>query len=477
MSTRATRRPAGGRRAIRRTAAVATAALALASLGAAGQARAADPSLGPVEQERAAPVEQELGGVEQERGGVEQERGGVEQERAVAAADLPPTAVAMGDSFISGEGAGDYAAVTDQAGVSQGFPGWSAPNANPYFCHRSPNASIAVADLAGIAQRVNIACSGAQPQDMANPSSARESGRTVASQIDQLRQVAATGDIDLVLIGLGSNNAQFTFGTVAAECAGRFVGDGYTGWWEVWIDLINWISGTELNEDPCTDADLGSPAQFAAAQADTTAALRQVVDVLAEIDPDGQHRIVLQDYTNPLPEAFAEQYLTEDGRDDERDKYRRLVDERYAAGCPADVATLAPAHRFSQSLGAMVGGAAATLRAERPGLDLTYLNVQHAFDGARLCEQAGSPGSALATPLRVMDGPTGVKVESFGPFDKLDIKRVTNTCQDYYQTCQESWHPSAAGHQVLGQCLADAWGTAAGDLTCARQPDGSITVG
>jgi hypothetical protein len=389
---------------------------------------------------------------------------------------LPPTAVAMGDSFISGEGAGSYSAVVDQSGASQGFPGWAADNHNAYFCHRSPNASISVADLPGVADRVNLACSGAQPADMANPSSAREGGRTVASQIDQLRQVATTHDIDLVLIGLGSNNSHFTFGTVAAECAGRFVGDGYTGWWEVWIHLINWINGTELNENPCTDADLAGPEQFAGAQADTTAALRQVLDVLDEVDADGQHRIVLQDYTNPLPEAYAEQYLTESGRDDERDKYRALVDERYAAGCPADVASLGPAHRFSQGLGTMVAGVADTLRAERPGADITYLDVQHAFDGARLCESPGSPGNALPTPLRVMDGPSGVFVESFTPFDKLDIKRVTDTCSDYYQTCQESWHPSAAGHQVLGQCLAGAWTQGGVRLTCSRTPSGAIQV-
>lgn len=389
---------------------------------------------------------------------------------------LPPTAVAMGDSFVSGEGAGSYSPVVDQSGASQGFPGWAADNHNAYFCHRSPNASISVADLPGVTDRVNLACSGAQPADMANPSSAREGGRTVASQIDQLRQVASTHDIDLLLIGLGSNNSHFTFGTVAAECAGRFVGDGYTGWWEVWIHLINWISGQELNENPCTDADLAGPEQFAGAQADTTAALRQVLDVLDEVDADGQHRVVLQDYTNPLPEAYAEQYLTESGRDDERDKYRALVDERYAAGCPADLASLGPAHRFSQGLGAMVAGVADTLRAEHPGADITYLNVQHAFDGARLCENAGSPGNALPTPLRVMDGPTGVFVESFTPFDKLDIKRVTDTCSDYYQTCQESWHPSATGHQVLGQCLAGAWTQGGVRLTCSRTPSGTIQV-
>jgi hypothetical protein len=393
------------------------------------------------------------------------------------ASALPTTAVALGDSFVSGEGAGAYQPVVDQAGVAQGFPGWSAPNSNPFFCHRSADASISVADLPGIEQRVNLACSGAQPADLASPSSARTNGRAVAAQLDQLRAVAQTGDVDLVLLGIGSNNTQFTFGNVAAECAGRFVGDGFTGWWEVWIDLINWITGTELNEDPCTDADLASAEQLAAAQAETAASVRQVLDVLAEVDADGEHRVVLQDYTNPLPEVFAPEYLTEAGRDDERDKYRALVDERYAAGCPADVATLAPAHRFSSNLGAMVGGVAATVQAERPDVDLTYLNVQHAFDGARLCEAHGSPANALATPLRVMDGPSGVPVESFGPYDKLDIKRVTDTCRSHYQTCQEAWHPSAAGHQVLGQCLSQAWSRGGAALTCSRSADGSIGVG
>ena len=394
-----------------------------------------------------------------------------------AAADpLPPTAVAMGDSFISGEGAGAYQPVVDAAGTAQGFPGWSAPNSNAYFCHRSANASIAVADLPEISRRVNLACSGAQPADMAAASSARPAGRTVAAQLTQLREVARTGDVDLVLLGLGSNNSSFTFGGAASECAGRFVADGYTGWWEVWLHFVNWVTGEELDERPCTDADLATAAQLATARAETTAAVRQVLDVLAEVDADGRHRVVLQGYTNPLPPAFVAPYLTEDGRSDTRDKYRALVDERYAAGCPADVASLGPAHRFSQNLGALVSGTVDTIRAERPGVDIAYLDVQHAFDGARLCENAASPGGTLATPLRVMDGPSGVHVQSFGPYDKLDIKRVTDTCTSWYQTCQESWHPNVAGHQVLGQCLSAAWGRSGARLTCARQPSGQVVV-
>jgi hypothetical protein len=179
--------------------------------------------------------------------------------------------------------------------------------------------------------------------------------------------------------------------------------------------------------------------------------------------------VVLQDYINPLPKAYAAQYLTEDGRDDTRDKFRELVRERYAAGCAAHVASLAPAHRFSERLGSMVRNVATTLQAERPGADIVMLDVQNAFNGARLCEAPGSPGTSLATPLRVMDGPSGVKLENFNGVDKLDIKRFTDTCKSYYQTCQESWHPNASGHGVLGQCLGAAWSTGARAVTCARE--------
>ncbi|MDG4801875.1 hypothetical protein [Micromonospora sp. WMMD980] len=389
-----------------------------------------------------------------------------------AAAALPTAAVALGDSFISGEGAGAYAPVVDVNGVAQGFPGWSAANANAYFCHRSPNASLFRADLPGISARFNLACSGGQPYDIANASATRAKGRQVAAQLDQLRSVARTHDIDLVLVGLGSNNSSFTFGSVAEKCANRFIADAWTGWWEFWAYL-----GGPVEQKPCTDADLGTSAQFASATAETTAALRQLLTTLDEVDADGQHRVVFQDYTNPLPYELEQSYWSEDSRDDTRDKFRALGAERYAAGCPIHRASLAPGQRFSQGLGSLVGSVRTTLAAEFPNDDLVYLNVQRAFDGARLCESAGSPANALATPIRLMDGPSGVFVTSLSGYDKLDIQRIANACGTYFQTCQESWHPSAAGHQVLGRCLSGAAVTAARTVSCVRAPDGTIAVG
>jgi hypothetical protein len=60
--------------------------------------------------------------------------------------------------------------------------------------------------------------------------------------------------------------------------------------------------------------------------------------------------------------------------------------------------------------------------------------------------------------------------------DKIAVQRIANSCVTYFQTCQESWHPNAAGHGVLGQCLTGAATTAARSVRCARSGDGTIVV-
>lgn len=392
---------------------------------------------------------------------------------AATPAALPTAAVAIGDSFISGEGAGAYQPVVDVNGVQQGFPGWAADNSNPYFCHRSANASLHRASLPGISARFNLACSGGQPHDLTAPSGNRAKGRTVAAQLDQLRAVATTHDIDVVLVGLGSNNSSFTFGDAASICANRFIADAWTGWWEFWAYI-----GGPVPQSPCTASDLATDAELASARAETTTALRALLTTLAEVDADGVHRVVFQDYTNPLPFDYASGYHTEDGRADDRDKFRALGAERYAAGCPAHRASLAAGHVFSTGLGNLVRTTHATLSAEFPNRDLVYLNVQRAFDGARLCENPGSPGNALATPIRLHDGTSGTVVTSLSGKDKIAIQRLANNCVTYFQTCQESWHPNAAGHGVLAQCLTGAATTAARNVACVRNPStGAISVG
>jgi hypothetical protein len=391
---------------------------------------------------------------------------------ATAAQAAPPTAaVAMGDSFISGEGAESYQPVVDAAGVTQNFPGWAADNRNPYFCHRSGRASLHQATLPGIQARFNLACSGAQPHDIVNPSGARDRGRGVASQLDQLRAVGRTHDIDLVLVGLGSNNSSFTFGKVASQCVNRFIAAAWVGWWEVWTLLEG-----DIPQQPCTNEDLATQAQIEAATKETGDAVARILATLREIDADGRHRIVLQDYTNPLPQDLHPMFHQEDRRDDSNDKFRALGGERYARGCPVHRASLAPGHYLSSALGAITGAVAMRMRREFPGADVVYLNVQRAFDGARLCETDQSPAGTLVTPIRLMGGPDGNKIHDIGGYDKIRIQKISNVCATYYQTCQESWHPNAEGHAVLGRCLSSAAAGTAAAVSCRRQPDGSVTV-
>jgi hypothetical protein len=93
---------------------------------------------------------------------------------AAAAPGSGPTAVvALGDSAISGEGAGAYEPGTDGAGGD--------------FCHRSTRALIQQTAVPGIQSRISLACSGAASSDV------RISGTThytEPSQADRLRAVA-----------------------------------------------------------------------------------------------------------------------------------------------------------------------------------------------------------------------------------------------------------------------------------------------
>jgi len=129
-----------------------------------------------------------------------------------------PVAVALGDSFISGQGAGDY--------VRTGQP-WGGSIEDVDYCDRSAYASIHVANLIGIDQTYNVACSGASISDFFQASGARAG---LASQLDQLIAIASSDDeqVELIQIAAGVNNSDFYFGTLLEACISGFIQDGFT---------------------------------------------------------------------------------------------------------------------------------------------------------------------------------------------------------------------------------------------------------
>jgi lysophospholipase L1-like esterase len=104
------------------------------------------------------------------------------------AEDTRPTAVvSLGDSAISGEGAGDYE------------PGTRGENGD--WCHRSANALIHRTQLAQ--RTINLACSGA---NSANVSLADTTHYTEGSQARRLIDVARANRVTAVLVQVGTND-------------------------------------------------------------------------------------------------------------------------------------------------------------------------------------------------------------------------------------------------------------------------------
>jgi len=127
--------------------------------------------------------------------------------------DSPFKLVAMGDSYISGEGALHY------------FPGTDQPSGQRNMCHRAATAYPYLLAEQLEASLVFLACSGAVTQDVTGVNAAGQkvpgqyprSGHDVVGakpQVEELLKVAQPG---VVLISIGGNDAGFA--EIGVDCA------------------------------------------------------------------------------------------------------------------------------------------------------------------------------------------------------------------------------------------------------------------
>ncbi|MEV7077828.1 GDSL-type esterase/lipase family protein [Streptomyces sp. NPDC093516] len=116
--------------------------------------------------------------------------------------------VALGDSYMSGEGAGRYIAGTNDGGDNE--------------CRRAPSAfavKVAAAQDLGFDGLRFIACSGARTFNVvahSDDSKAKKQKGEPGTQIDQLKRLGPSLDPKLVIISLGGNDAGFS--TIGAAC-------------------------------------------------------------------------------------------------------------------------------------------------------------------------------------------------------------------------------------------------------------------
>ncbi|MGH3621752.1 MAG: GDSL-type esterase/lipase family protein [Sciscionella sp.] len=120
----------------------------------------------------------------------------------------PRTVVSMGDSTISGEGAGSYSPDTDGRRVD--------------WCHRSSKAEINELRLPETQRVVNLACSGANAEQVALGEAKQY---TEPSQAGQLAALAMRNNITTIVVGVGANDDP-QFGHTISACFQQWLSRG-----------------------------------------------------------------------------------------------------------------------------------------------------------------------------------------------------------------------------------------------------------
>jgi len=177
----------------------------------------------------------------------------------------PTTVVALGDSAVSGEGAGDYE------------PGTRGEGGN--WCHRSAHAYV---HRLGVAQRsVNLACSGSRAADVASGGDGRYGE---GSQAQRLGALAREARVTAVVLQVGGNDDPALVPTGVA-CIRAFLDPS--------------VPGCRDTVGPQWPARLAAMApKVAAAIADVRAAMRRAGYA------DTGYTLVLASYASPFTERM-----------------------------------------------------------------------------------------------------------------------------------------------------------------------------
>jgi lysophospholipase L1-like esterase len=251
----------------------------------------------------------------------------------------PRAIVALGDSIMSGEGAGDYA------------PGTRGENGN--FCHRSANALVYRLDVPGVTERINLACSGADAADVGFAGPNRSPG---SGQAERLGQVAQRYRVVAVVVAVGANDDPH-FADTMLRCI------------QAWARQSGPSCSDVLAPQWPRRLDAMAPG-IAGALADVRTAMRRAGY------SDGDYELVLTSYPSPLTEDIV----------------GRLRD---LSGCPFRTEDLAWIRTQAvPQLAAALGGVA-----ERAGA--RFLDLSQAAGGHEACTSPGAPSREWINRLRV----------------------------------------------------------------------------
>lgn len=345
------------------------------------------------------------------------------------------TIVSLGDSFISGEagrwmGNGseplgtrsgtDRAAFDCDPGDCRRDPHRVYGDSEDNGCHRSDVAPIRSAPVPPLVP-VNLACSGAQTENIWPAAAGGQSHRGEAPQADQLALLARREDVRLIVLTVGANDVGF--GGLVIRCA------------------LDWAHSSVDDPRHCRGgAQASIDAALPAMSNGLEKSLGQIRAVMAAAGYSrDDYRLVVMGYASPFPGGDHFRY-SEGG-------WSRLR----AGGCPLwNVDATWAAETATPAI-------VTAMRAAAAGRGAEYLDVQHAFDGHQVCDRRSS---------RV--GPAGPS-----PLGAEWVRRL-----DFTQgSVRESLHPNAYGQRALGACIGMLYARPRGDYACRDTPGRSYADG
>jgi hypothetical protein len=351
---------------------------------------------------------------------------------ATASPGSPLTAaVALGDSFVSGEGGrwlgnssdprGDRDG-TDRAAYDCSLLGCSFNPARIYGaseangCHRSDTAPIESAAIA-VARRVNLACSGAGTANLRSAAQGGVEHRGEPPQVDRLARVARRLDVRLVVVTAGAND--LGFGRLVLGC------------------VTSWLTTPASDPRPCAAR---AQASLEAVASRARAGLLGVLgDVRATMRRAGyepsDYRLMVGGYASPLPPGGAIRHS--------QGGWSRL----HTGGCPVwDADADWAAGAASELINGLLSAAAA-----RRGAEL--LDVSRVLAGHELCHRDAARVTGDAPPR----ARTSEWVRALAPGQG---------------SLREALHPNAYGQRAIGRCIGLAFAAEPGDWSCRRRGAG-----
>jgi hypothetical protein len=349
---------------------------------------------------------------------------------AVPAANAGPTSsttaiVALGDSFSSGEAGrwqGNSLNIfgtrdgTDRAarctlGIFCSYDAtrvYGSSYANG--CHRADVAPIKSASIS-VNEKINLACSGAQTNNIWRGSQGGQSFKGEAPQADQLLPVAQQKNVKLVLLNISANDLGFSNHVI--DCT------------------IAWTLGFTCNAQ--------EQAEIVAALPAAANGLRKSVDEIRAVMTaagysTSQYKLIMQGYASPVPVGANIRYP--------QSSWDRLT----VGGCPFyDVDANWAKNTATPTIVDNMRGVAAEK-------GVRFLDVRDSLNGHEVCHKSAS--------LVTGSGPN--------PITKEWVRWInTGITQG---DAQESLHPNAYGEKAIGKCISLSYALPSGNQTCRNTP-------